>query len=135
MKKIIVLSIVVFFTVAGYCQQEKQPSAFEVVERVGARIQQIPDGESIKTVSGMIKIELKLNDSDFATLKNLSEKLISSSVIKKTVNHYLELIAFNQGNKFPTLSRGQKINLVYTLEVNRWGGVEKVRGRIETILL
>ncbi len=81
-----------------------------------------------------LKIIVSDYDHQFSS-KNLSEKLISSSVIKKTVNHYLELIAFNQGNKFPTLSRGQKINLVYTLEVNRWGGIEKVRGRIETILL
>jgi len=42
-----------------------------------------------------------------------------------------ELIAFNQGEKFKQLSRGEKINVVYSLEINYWGNQEKVRGMIK----
>ncbi len=48
-----ILSVFVFvFVFPVYCQQEKSPSTFEVVEKVGSRIQQIPDGESVKNVTG-----------------------------------------------------------------------------------
>jgi single-stranded-DNA-specific exonuclease len=42
----------------------------------------------------------------------------------------LELIAFSAADKFSTLSRGKDINVVYQVEIDRWGGNEKVRGRI-----
>ena len=42
-----------------------------------------------------------------------------------------ELIAFNQGEKFKQLSRGEKIKVVYSLEINYWGNQEKVRGMIK----
>ncbi len=45
-------------------------------------------------------------------------------------NTTLEIIAFNQGELFKSLSRGQKINVVYTLEIDRWGEKEKVRGKM-----
>jgi len=41
-----------------------------------------------------------------------------------------ELIAFNQADKFKELSRGQKISIVYTLEIDRWNGREKLRGKV-----
>ncbi|MBI5127520.1 single-stranded-DNA-specific exonuclease RecJ [Candidatus Roizmanbacteria bacterium] len=41
-----------------------------------------------------------------------------------------ELIGFNQAEKLKELSRGQKIEIVYTLEIDRWGGREKLRGKI-----
>ena len=42
-----------------------------------------------------------------------------------------ELIAFNQGEKFKQLSRGEKINVVYSLEVDRWNERERLRGMIK----
>lgn len=45
----------------------------------------------------------------------------------------LELLAFNQADKFKSLSRGQKIKVVYSLEINKWSGSEKLKGKIQTI--
>ena len=42
----------------------------------------------------------------------------------------LELISFNSADQFTKLSRGKMIDVVFNLEVNRWGGEEKVRGKI-----
>ncbi|MCM8789244.1 MAG: hypothetical protein NC907_05590, partial [Candidatus Omnitrophica bacterium] len=72
-KMCIALSILI--SISGYCQQEKSPSAFEVVEKVGARIQQIPDSGSIKNVTGSINFTVKLGESDYANLKSISEKI------------------------------------------------------------
>ncbi len=41
----------------------------------------------------------------------------------------LELIAFSKADLFKTLSTGMKLQIVYALEVDRWGGSEKLRGR------
>jgi single-stranded-DNA-specific exonuclease len=41
----------------------------------------------------------------------------------------LEFVFFNQGQDFLNLSRGQKMGVVYNLEIDRWGGKEKIRGR------
>jgi len=41
----------------------------------------------------------------------------------------LEFVFFNQGKDFLKLSRGQKMGVVYHLEIDRWGGNEKVRGK------
>jgi single-stranded-DNA-specific exonuclease len=46
----------------------------------------------------------------------------------------LELIAFNQANKFKELSRGQKIKVVYSLEVDRWNGSERLRGKVDKFI-
>jgi len=42
----------------------------------------------------------------------------------------LELIYFNHSSFFSSFSRGLKIKIAYTLEINRWGGNEKIRGKI-----
>lgn len=42
----------------------------------------------------------------------------------------LELIAFNQGENFKNLYRNQKIKVVYTLSIDRFGGQEKVNGKL-----
>ncbi len=41
-----------------------------------------------------------------------------------------ELISFYSAKKMSGLSKGQKIQVVYNLDVDRWGGSEKLRGRI-----
>lgn len=62
--------------------------------------------------------------------------LTGAQLLGKTQKHLkifvdgLELLAFNQADKFKELSRGQKINIVYSLEINRWGNREKLNGKI-----
>jgi single-stranded-DNA-specific exonuclease len=46
----------------------------------------------------------------------------------------LELVAFGKGEIYSRLSPGMKMNIVYTAEINRWGGIEKVQGRLLNIL-
>ncbi len=67
----------------------------------------------------------------------LSEtELTGAQLFGKTNTHLkvfigsLELIAFNKADKFNELSRGEKIKIVYTLEIDRWNGREKLRGKI-----
>ena len=43
----------------------------------------------------------------------------------------LELLAFSQADKFKELSRGQKIMVVYNLEINRWGNRERLQGSLK----
>ncbi len=78
-------------------------------------------------------------------------EIVDAKLFGKTNNHLkifikdnnslpLELIAFfihrslgeggNQAEKFKELSRGQKIKVVYSLEVDRWNGRERLRGKI-----
>lgn len=53
-----------------------------------------------------------------------------------TTNHQsLELLAFNQADKFKDLSRGQKIKIIFSLEIDRWGGREKLRGKVNELIL
>jgi len=49
-------------------------------------------------------------------------------------NEVLELLAFNQGELFKNLFRNQKINVIYSLEVDNWGGKEKVFGKMISFL-
>ncbi len=63
-------------------------------------------------------------------------KLNDAKLFGKTNNHIkifvnnLELIGFNQADKFKELFRGQKINVVYTLEIDKWNGRERLKGKI-----
>ncbi|PIV10682.1 single-stranded-DNA-specific exonuclease RecJ [Candidatus Roizmanbacteria bacterium CG03_land_8_20_14_0_80_35_26] len=69
-----------------------------------------------------------------AKRNNLDLEIASSSTSSPSRDDIiLELIAFNQREKIQELSRGQKINVVYSLEVDRWGGREKLRGRLSFI--
>lgn len=66
-------------------------------------------------------------------------EIIDARLIGKNSNHLklsikdqnsfpLEIIFFNEGAKFTTLSLGQKINVAYTIEIDRWNGSERVKG-------
>ena len=58
-------------------------------------------------------------------------KIFVSDVIPaKAGIQSLELIAFNSADKFKELSRGEKIKVVYNLEVDRWNGRERLKGKI-----
>ncbi|MCM8817852.1 MAG: hypothetical protein NC913_10200 [Candidatus Omnitrophica bacterium] len=86
MKKFFFIALMCFtFLFYAYCQQEKTISAFDVVEKAGARVQQIPDGESVKNVIGTFILTIKLNDSDYANLKSAGEK-----VFQKTISNPLK---------------------------------------------
>ncbi len=55
----------------------------------------------------------------------------SSSVIPaKAGIQSLELISFNNADKFRELSRGQKIQIVYNLDINEWNNKKTVQGKI-----
>ncbi|HRN69849.1 MAG TPA: single-stranded-DNA-specific exonuclease RecJ [Candidatus Woesebacteria bacterium] len=54
-------------------------------------------------------------------------------IIVKDVNgdgFPLELIAFGKADLFTQLSRGQKTQVVYQVDINRWNGRESLRGRL-----
>jgi len=63
--------------------------------------------------------------------------LTGAQLLGKTQKHLkifvdgLELIAFNHADKFSELYRGQKINIVYNLEINRWGNRERLQGSLK----
>ena len=51
-------------------------------------------------------------------------------LIKEDNSFPFEFISFNTGDQFTKLSRGKNIEVVYNLDINRWNGKEKVRGKI-----
>lgn len=77
MKKIIVFFIISgFFVIFGFAQQQQETlTPIQIVEKIGERISQIPDGQVIKNVSGKMVFEIKLNETDYKNFKDLSEKL------------------------------------------------------------
>ena len=46
----------------------------------------------------------------------------------------LEFLFFNQASLFPRLSRDQEVKIIYTLEVDRWGEKENIRGKVIKII-
>jgi single-stranded-DNA-specific exonuclease len=62
--------------------------------------------------------------------------LTGAQLLGKTQKHLkifvdgLELLAFNQADKFKELSRGQKIKVVYNLDINEWNNKKTVQGKI-----
>lgn len=62
--------------------------------------------------------------------------LTCAQLLGKTQKHLkifvdgLELLAFNQADKFKELSRGQKIKVVYNLDINEWNNKKTVQGKI-----
>jgi len=67
-------------------------------------------------------------------------KLVDAKLFGKNNNHLkiylkddssfpLEFVFFGQGQDFLKLSRGQKIAVVHNLEIDRWRGKEKIRGK------
>ena len=58
-------------------------------------------------------------------------KIFVSDVIPaKAGIQSLELLAFNQADKFKELSRGQKIKIVYSLDINEWNNKKTIQGKI-----
>jgi single-stranded-DNA-specific exonuclease len=51
-----------------------------------------------------------------------------------STNSALEIIAFGKAEMFNSLSRDQKIQLVYQLDINRWNSRESLRGKLVDFL-
>jgi len=47
----------------------------------------------------------------------------------------IEFLAFNSAEKFKDLSRGQKIKVVYNLDINEWNNKKTVQGKIVTFVI
>ncbi|VVA43706.1 Single-stranded-DNA-specific exonuclease RecJ [Candidatus Roizmanbacteria bacterium] len=61
-------------------------------------------------------------------------KLFVSDVIPaKAGIQSLELLAFNHADKFKELSSGQKIKVVYNLDINEWNNKKNLQGKIMSI--
>jgi single-stranded-DNA-specific exonuclease len=45
----------------------------------------------------------------------------------------IEMVVFSGAPHFPKLTRGQRVPLVYELEINHWGGTEKLTGKVKLI--
>lgn len=75
---------------------------------------------------------VELIDAKFFGKNNDHLKLIVKDPINNNSSP-LELVSFYSADQFPKLARGQKINIVYTLEIDRWGGSERLRGKIQNI--
>ena len=46
----------------------------------------------------------------------------------------VEMIAWGKADLFTSLSRGQKAQVVYTLDVNKWNGREKLQGKVVSLI-
>ncbi len=46
----------------------------------------------------------------------------------------VEMMAWGKADLFTSLSRGQKVQIVYSLDVNKWNGREKVQGKIISLI-
>src|SRR3989344_7179914 len=46
----------------------------------------------------------------------------------------VEMVAWGKADLFTSLSRGQKAQVVYTLDVNKWNGREKLQGKVVSLI-
>jgi single-stranded-DNA-specific exonuclease len=72
--------------------------------------------------------ELRVLDAKLFGKKNEHLKIVAQDPYSRS--YPLELIAFSAADKFAELSRNAIIEAVYQVEIDRWGGNEKVRGKI-----
>ena len=136
---------------AGFTIEKQKLSKFiTAVEKRADKI--IKDKDLEKVIAADIKIPVsKINLELVRALEKLEPfgvgnprptflsqgKLIEAKSFGKTNNHLkifidsLELIAFNQGERIKELSRGQKIKVVYSLEIDQWNGRERLKGVIK----
>ena len=87
-------------------------------------------GNPQPTFSSEVEI---LHSNTFGKNNNHLKLIVRDVHSQPTINNYqlpIEFISFGNADKFASLSKGQKINVVYSLEIDRWGGSEKLRGKI-----
>jgi single-stranded-DNA-specific exonuclease len=135
---------------AGFTIKEKQLEAFtKNAQKLASKL--IKDKDLEKIIEADIKIPIsKITLKLVKSLEVLepfgignpkpvfySEGVLTGAqLLGKTQKHLkifvdgLELIAFNQAEKFQELSRGQKIKVVYNLGINYWHDRETVQGKV-----
>ncbi len=135
---------------AGFTvEKSKLESFIKAAQKEANRL--ILDKDLEKVIAADLKIPVsKINLGAIKSLEQLEpfgignprptfyseEPLANAQIFGKTNNHLkiflgdLELIGFNQAEKFKKLSRGEIIKVVYNLEIDRWNNREKLRGRI-----
>ncbi len=135
---------------AGFTvEKSKLESFIKAAQKEANRL--ISDKDHEKVIAADLKIPVsKINLEAVKSLEKLEpfgignprptfyseEPLANAQIFGKTNNHLkiflgdLELIGFNQAEKFKKLSRGEIIKVVYNLEIDRWNNREKLRGRI-----
>ncbi|MBI4008953.1 single-stranded-DNA-specific exonuclease RecJ [Candidatus Roizmanbacteria bacterium] len=147
---------------AGFTMEKVKFTTFNaIVLKVVNKL--LKDKDLVRTIEVDIKIPLsKLNLSIAKQLEILQPfgignpkptfysevEVTGTNTFGKTNNHLkifakdpkhnsspLEFISFGNGNNSQSIAKGQKANIVYNLEVDRWGGNEKLRGKIVKIVL
>lgn len=73
------------------------------------------------------KLMGKTNDHLKLFVKDIST---SSRAVARDLTPPLELIAFSEGQRFKDLTTGMKLTVVYSIDINRWGGNERLQGRV-----
>ncbi len=142
---------------AGFTIEESMLKNFMTVAQKKAN-SQIRDEDLEEVIHADIKLPLSMLNLSYALeLEKLEPygignqkpiflsdvELMSASYLGRSLKHLklifkdlksdrsVEFIAFNMGEKFNMLSRGQKYQIAYNLEIDRWGGgAEKLKGRL-----
>ncbi len=121
----------------------------------------ISEKDLVRTIEADIKIPIsKLNLSIVSELERLQPfgignpkpsfyskvEILDSRTFGKNNDHLklivrdvssqlpTEFISFGTAARYTSLTKGQRISVVYSLEIDRWGGSEKLRGRINQIV-
>lgn len=76
-----------------------------------------------KFVSTVTVLEIKLFGKKYEHVKLLVKDA-------KTYSFPLEMIAFYKAEEYKTIEKGQTLQVVYELDINRWNGRESLRGKI-----
>jgi len=133
---------------AGFTLDKKQLDAFiKNTNKLAEKL--ISDEDLERKIEADLKIPLeKINLSLVKSLENLqpfgignpkptfySEGILTGAqLLGKSGAHLklfvdgLELIGFNMADQFKELVKGQKIKVVYNLEIDRWNGRERLKG-------
>ena len=78
--------------------------------------------------------EVEILDSrTFGKNKDHIKLIVKDAIPQPPTSNFqlpIEFVSFGNADKYASLSQGQKIKVVYSLEIDRWGGSEKLRGKI-----
>lgn len=76
--------------------------------------------------------EVELEDAKLFGKNNDHMKIFVKDLISTSS---LELVSFFNAQQFTKLARNSKIQIVYSLEIDRWGGNEKLRGKMIQLIV
>ena len=69
-----------------------------------------------------------------AQLLGKNKNHLKITVKSESMMFPVEMIAWGKADLFTTLSRGQKAQIVYNLDVNQWNGREKLQGKVISLI-